>query len=651
MSGVRPGGVAFLLERETDGATLQVIVGPKGSEALLETSAGAVHYRKFSGLGEAEAAETARLFGDLLERGAVPLPLLFPHLAMGHEAGDEDRRRFAALIGSHLLAPSKGDACGAERPGHPAGERPEVYFDPPGIAELLAPEVTVGGAPVAGHVFRAVYRTSTGRRQALDFSSYALEFVSAATGAAVQLRLSAEENDEGFGRAGELLTIGVLGPAGTGLEELPADVASLASWILALLRLKVGKGTTVFIPGRTEELRSIDYPSGWTTRPAPAASLSGRPPDSTAELQRPPALNLALDAECAQECVFCSVKSYVHPEDGGEAELDGLLMQLRRARASGIDEVRLNGIDPLAFSRVLDVVGAVRAEGFPRLTVFSPCRRFADDGFRREFLRRAPPHVEISVPLYGSTAAVHDAVVGMPGAHADVARAVDGLLETLPAARVHLTTVVVRQNLHELGALARFARERRMAHHVKMPYPMRQTARDPYADSVVRESTVVDAFLDQITTWGDRAWALGILGSFGHPCLRFRAEQRSGLPLFAVNATAQRQLLPGTEYRKTEAFVHESGGAASGDEAFVVSTVRCPHEARCALAPVCPGEHYAVYEKLFGLSEFEPVLPIELYRAVPLSRWRGPVAGQLRRALQETGARISGFLRGRATLS
>ena len=60
VSGVLPGGVAFLLERETDGATLQVIVGPKGSEALLETSAGAVHYRKFSGLGEAEAAETAR---------------------------------------------------------------------------------------------------------------------------------------------------------------------------------------------------------------------------------------------------------------------------------------------------------------------------------------------------------------------------------------------------------------------------------------------------------------------------------------------------------------------------------------------------------------------------------------------------------------
>lgn len=616
IGGARPGGVAFQLERESDAASLEVIVGPKGSEALVQTAVGAVSYRRYEGIGEAEAAETARRFGGLLETGAVPLPVLFPHLSIAREPDAGERQRFAALAGTRLRAlPAAGGEDGPER-------RP-LHFDPPGIAEFLAPEVTPDGDPIAGHVLRAIYLTSMGRRSPLDFSNYVLEFASVATGELVRLRLTAGGQDEGFGRAGDLLALGVLGAPGAGLDGLGADVVSLASWVLALLRWKLGGAGEVFVPSRVEELRSVDFPRGRSAQAGPAPSAG----PAAALLRIPPVLNLAIDADCGQACVFCSVKSYVRPVDGGEAELENLRMQLRWGRGAGIEEVRLNGIDPLAFSRVLAVVDAVRAEGYPRLTVFSPCRRFADDAFRREFLRRAPRHVEISVPLYGLTAAVHDAATGAPGAHADVLRAIEGLLTALPATQVHLTTVVVRENLHELAALARFAHERGMAHHVKMPYPMRQTARDPYADSVVRESVVVDAFLEQVAEWrdGKQASALGVLGSFGHPCLHFRAEERTGLPVFGVNATAERQSLPGTEYRKTDAFVHDSGGEAAGEEAFVVSTVRCPHEARCALAPACPGEHYAVYAQLFGLDEFEPVSPMDLYLAGPRSR--GAVGG------------------------
>lgn len=620
VTGARPGGVAFRLERGTDGAALEVIVGPKGSQALVQTSVGAVSYRRFSGIDDAEAAETARRFGGLLETGAVPLPVLFPHLAIAREPDDGERRGFAALAGARLRAlPPSGDEEEA-----PPGR---LHFDPPGIAEFLAPEVTPDGDPVAGHVLRSIHLTSMGRRSPLDFSNYVLEFVSVATGGTVRLRLSAGGHDEGFGRAGDLLALGVLGSTGGSPDELPADVVSLASWVLALLRWKLGRGGEVFVPARAEELRSIDFPRGRTTQAVPAPSGPPSPGAAAVQLQRPPVLNLAVDSDCGQACVFCSVKSYVPPADGGEAELENLRMQLRWGREAGIEEVRLNGIDPLAFSRVLDVVESVREVGFPRLTVFSPCRRFADERFRREFFRRAPRRVDVSVPLYGVTAAAHDAATGAPGAHAEVLRAIEGLLESLPATQVHLTTVVVRENLHELAALARFAHGRGMGHHVKMPYPMRQTARDPYSGSVVRESAVVDAFLAQVAEWkdGKQDSALGVLASFGHPCLHFRAEQRTGLPVFGVNASAVRPSLPGTEYRKTDAFVHDSGGEEGGEEAFVVSTVRCPHESACALAPVCPAEHYAVYAQLFGLQEFAPVCPAELYRAVP--RFTGSAGG------------------------
>ena len=70
---------------------------------------------------------------------------------------------------------------------------------------------------------------------------------------------------------------------------------------------------------------------------------------------------------------------------------------------------------------------------------------------------------------------------------------------------------------------------------------------------------------------------------------------------------------PGTETRGAARCGDVSGGAAAADGAFAVGTVPCPHAERCALAPMCPAEHYAVYQQRFGLDEYEPVSPRALY--------------------------------------
>ncbi len=234
------------------------------------------------------------------------------------------------------------------------------------------------------------------------------------------------------------------------------------------------------------------------------------------------------------------MKTYVKPSDGGADELSNVRFQLRSARERGVQEVRLNGIDPLTFSRVLDVVSAVKELGFRRLTVYSSCRRLADDAFRAEFLRRAPEELTVTVPLYGVSAKTHDRVVGAPGAYLEARRAFDALLEVSrrnPRVTLHASTVVVTHNVGELAALAAFARERDVQLHPHVPYPMRQTTRDPYADSVVRESEIVATFLDDLgrfTRRPEREWALNLLGlAVLHPCLLVR-EERKRSPVFGA---------------------------------------------------------------------------------------------------------------------
>jgi molybdenum cofactor biosynthesis enzyme MoaA len=598
-------GTLHLKLARDDGAWVRCIVGAKGEQALVQTRAGSVYYKDFHGCADGEAAQAARTLATALDDGSLPLAVLFPHLAMHATPTAEDRK----LLGATLRAQPLLLGAGGE-PSLPEA-RASLYFDPPGVAEFLAPEVTPGGAPVAGCTLQAIYLPAVGRRQAVEFNSLVLEFSRGDELARLRLSVGGRE---GFGRVGSALSLDVLGVTGE-VEGMSLATTSLASWLLTLLRLKGADDLAVTVPTRAEELRALSVPAD---RAPPGVAPAG--PVGDAGEGPPPALNLAIDSDCHQACAFCSVKSYVKPSDGGADELSNVRFQLRSARERGVQEVRLNGIDPLTFSRVLDVVSAVKELGFRRLTVYSSCRRLADDAFRAEFLRRAPEELTVTVPLYGVSAKTHDRVVGAPGAYLEARRAFDALLEVArrnPRVKVHASTVVVTHNVGELAALAAFAREREVELHPHVPYPMRQTTRDPYADSVVRESEIVSTFLGDLgrfTRHADRAWALNLLGlAVLHPCLLVREERTRGLPVFGAGDQDRRPMLPGTEYRAAARFVHDSGGAATADDAFAVSTVPCPHAERCALAPMCPAEHYAVYQQRFGLDEYEPVSPRALY--------------------------------------
>lgn len=648
LTGGFPGAISVNLERDGDGATLHLAIMPTGSgKAYWVTPHGDVFYRRFTGIERDEAVELTGAFAELLQRGALPLALYFPHLVIEHDATDgamAARHRFVDFLSSQRQNLLSGPPVGGDSQLAAPELRRTLYFDPPGIAEFLAPELTVDGAPVAGHILRAIYLPPVGRRQTADYSAYALEFESLLDDKLVRLELRHGPHERAvFGECAGL-KVAVLGFEGDP-ESLPPHLASLCSWLLALLYMRAPGDLEIEVPASAEQLRSASWPPGL------GGAARGEAETAAADLPSPAALNLVLDADCRQACVFCSVKSYVEPTDRGEAELESIRLQLQKARDAGVEEVRLNGIDPLAYSCVLDVVDAVRTMGFRRLAVFSPCRQLASAEFRRALLDRAPPEIEISIPLYGVSAEVHDAVTGLPGSHADALAAIDALMVLArPAAAasgdglagwwtrwrtrgdqrprtstgrspLRLSTVIVKQNVDEFPALLRFANERGLCLDARVSYPMRQTVRDPYAESALRESEIARHFVDGTRDLAPAARldAARVLGrAILHPCILFRVEQSGGPALFGSHDIGSMRTLHGTQYRSSE-FVHSDDGT---DDAFAVATVPCPHAAACALASACPGEHYAVYSDLFGLDEFAPVGVDELYEFAPADEVR-----------------------------
>jgi hypothetical protein len=310
-------------------------------------------------------------------------------------------------------------------------------------------------------------------------------------------------------------------------------------------------------------------------------------------------LNLAIDAECNQSCVFCSIKETAPAEDGGDQALARLLADLISNRQRGVRKVRINGYDPLGFSRIVELLRRSKDLGYTEAHVFSPCTRLADATFCKDVLDSLPEKMRFHVPLYSMRAEVHDHVVGRPGAFALVMQAIDHLLERVNPQDVWILHVVTKDTLGELDELARFTESKGLAFHPHTPYPSFESRADRYFSSAPRMTDVAEALVKPIVR-GQRVTVQGVV-----PCVVFQRMRNERTPLRVwLDAPVQKPPLPGTEYRD-ERFRHRAGETEHA--AFHASAIPCPYESKCVLASACPGEILRSYAELYGLNELHPV--------------------------------------------
>lgn len=459
-----------------------------------------------------------------------------------------------------------------------ADRRPRrVVFGREMLRDLLAPEI-VEGAPIgSGFVLHDVYPSSQRRIEHADELSLIIE-----------LRRDLRRVLFAVGRASEQPALirtrnfSVVEIAGgrSDLEGIDA-VRALLSFVFQL---------------RDHDRLEVVFPSVLDDVAVRALPAHADPPRGAGSL------NLALDAECGQQCQFCSVKAGSPAYDGGDAVLGRALSDLTDARAKGIHHLRLNGYDPLAFSRVLDVLAGARTLGFDKVDVFSPCTRLADRAFCEALLAELPEDHAFHVPLYSADAAVHDRVVGREGAHALVLHAVENLLALGQRDALRILSVVTTTNLGDLSTLHRWSAEHRLSFSAHMPYPMHEAADDPYLKVVPRQTDVAAVAAEVHRARGAGRHDVPIFGVA--PCVTHRVFAERGIKPWEWVAAGETALLPGTEYDRDDI---EHGAGERASSAFRVSTVPCPHAKRCALVTVCGGSFLRAYVERHGADEFQPV--------------------------------------------
>ncbi len=481
---------------------------------------------------------------------------------------------------------------GAAPPGATIAEafgrrgRGRVVFGRDALLELLAPEIAVGVPLAGGWILRDVYPTSYFRNEPSERLELVLEFEREGTPQRVLIEVRRRDDAGGaFARSVHF----DLAELTLGREQVPG-VDGLRSLLSFVVQLRDHAGLDVHFPTSVGE--------------APLRSLPAAPDARAADT----ALNLAISSDCGQHCSFCSARDVVPPADGGEAVLARVVADLRDSRARGIRWVRVNGYDPLSYSRILEVLEEILRLGYERLELYSPCTRLAEPRFAEEIVRRLPSRSSVRVPLYGTTAEVHDQVVGTRGAFDEVQRALAQLERLLPGG-VKLMTVVTRENVGELEALGRFAAERGLLISFHLPFPSFEGRSDRFRTSSPRHEEVAAAVARA------KQHGVSIVVEGLAPCVLFRAMRTAGVaPTEWVPALAEHPLVPGTAYRDA---LHVHRASKAGHAAFAVPTVPCGAASGCALRSVCAEELLRSYADVYGLDEFVRVSLVELLAAAP----------------------------------
>ncbi|MEW6333590.1 MAG: radical SAM protein [Thermodesulfobacteriota bacterium] len=170
----------------------------------------------------------------------------------------------------------------------------------------------------------------------------------------------------------------------------------------------------------------------------------------------PLSFDLEVTARCNNNCRHCCIN--VPPDDAAALRDELAPEEISRIADQAVSLGSLwclmTGGEPLLRKDFPDLYRMLKSKGL-LVSVFTNAS-LVTDAHVKLFREYPPRSIEISV--YGATEATYERVTRIPGSYATFRHGLDRLLEG--GIKVHLKTMALRSNAHELPAIARFCSER-----------------------------------------------------------------------------------------------------------------------------------------------------------------------------------------------
>lgn len=167
-----------------------------------------------------------------------------------------------------------------------------------------------------------------------------------------------------------------------------------------------------------------------------------------------PAGLLILMSGCEGQCFFCAQPVVTNPPASMITPWDGVASKLETNQALGLKTLMLGGTEPPTHPYFERTLIQAMSNGFESIQLMTSGLKLASKG--QEWWALGVRSV--CTPLYGRSAAAHDAIVGVVG-HFD--RVVEGLDRAVSLGiNVFVHTLAMRRTLEEVPAMGAWVRER-----------------------------------------------------------------------------------------------------------------------------------------------------------------------------------------------
>jgi len=149
---------------------------------------------------------------------------------------------------------------------------------------------------------------------------------------------------------------------------------------------------------------------------------------------------------CSNHCVFCNGRK---PAEKSKLiqEKNNVYRNLLDFQKAGISKISISGGDPIEYEEIISLIKNIKKHGFQFVKISTHGRRLADKSFLEEFIRSGIDQVRI--PLYGSTAKVHDSITRSKGSFDETLKGIRELLKKSKI-QVQISSLITKQNKDDL---------------------------------------------------------------------------------------------------------------------------------------------------------------------------------------------------------
>jgi uncharacterized Fe-S cluster-containing radical SAM superfamily protein len=164
---------------------------------------------------------------------------------------------------------------------------------------------------------------------------------------------------------------------------------------------------------------------------------------------------IKLSTSCKNNCVFCKTTLQV---DGAELERQerDVAKALEEYIKQGFEKIEISGHDPIEYEWIAQLIGYMKKRGFRDIMLSTHGRRLCDKRFCGELALAGL--TSLRIPIYGSTAAVHDSVTKAEGSFRETIEGLRLLIDLAPQMKILLHSLILKQNKDDINSIISLAK-------------------------------------------------------------------------------------------------------------------------------------------------------------------------------------------------